>query len=98
VAFTIAAESSDGQAMKEGDIKQLVERCRSLARNADTFTKKRLLDLALRYEAMCEKQRGTPKVVSLSMKVISRPITVQSITIQEGDRSDHLHGNGDKTN
>ena len=32
-------------------LKQQAERCRSLADQADPFTKKRLLDLALKYEA-----------------------------------------------
>jgi hypothetical protein len=32
-------------------LKELVERCHRLAAQADDFTKKRLLDLAARYEA-----------------------------------------------
>lgn len=81
--------------MKEQDIQQLAERCRSLARNADASTKKRLLDLALRYEAMhdtCDDPRVTPKIVSLSMKVISQPITVRSITVQRADQPQHKPG------
>ncbi|MGH6679072.1 MAG: hypothetical protein ACREDL_09125 [Bradyrhizobium sp.] len=84
--------------MKEQDIQQLAERCRTLARNADIFTKKRLLDLALRYEAMynkCDEPRGAPQLVSVSMKVLSQPITVRSIMIQRGHRPDQPQHNGE---
>jgi hypothetical protein len=37
--------------MKQEDLTTMAERCRSIAEGADTFTKKRLLDLALKYEA-----------------------------------------------
>ena len=37
--------------MKISAVKELAERCRRLAAQADEFTKKRLLDLAARYEA-----------------------------------------------
>jgi hypothetical protein len=74
--------------MKEEDLRQLAERCRSLASDADGYTKKRLLDLALRYESMCEKHLDGPKVVSLSITNVSQPISVQSITIQSEARTD----------
>jgi hypothetical protein len=37
--------------MEISALKELAERCRRLAAQADEFTKKRLLDLAARYEA-----------------------------------------------
>ena len=37
--------------MRQEDLKEMAERCRSLADRADVFTKKRLLDLASKYEA-----------------------------------------------
>jgi hypothetical protein len=37
--------------MKISAVKELAERCHRLAAQADEFTKKRLLDLAARYEA-----------------------------------------------
>jgi hypothetical protein len=36
-------------------LKEQAERCRRLARQADPFTEKRLLDLAAEYEARIEK-------------------------------------------
>ena len=40
--------------MKPEDLKELAGRCRRLAGTADAFTKRRLLDLALKYEARLE--------------------------------------------
>ena len=40
--------------MKQEDLRTLADRCRSLAESADPFTKERLLDLALKYEARVE--------------------------------------------
>jgi hypothetical protein len=40
--------------MKSEDLKEMADRCRSLADGADDFIKKRLLDLALKYEARYE--------------------------------------------
>jgi hypothetical protein len=74
------------QVMRDEDIKELIERCRSLAGIADTFTRKRLQDLALRYEAMYEKRASAPKVVSLS--VSQQPTMVQSISIELGKHPD----------
>jgi hypothetical protein len=36
--------------MDNSSLKELADRCRRLAENADTFTKRRLLDLAERYD------------------------------------------------
>ena len=66
--------------MRDEDIKELVERCRILAGRADIFTKKRLQDLALRYEAMYEKRPAAAKIVSLSVAPPS--VTIQSVSIQ----------------
>ncbi len=40
--------------MKPEDLQEMAERCRAIAENADGFTKKRLLELALKYEARFE--------------------------------------------
>ncbi len=40
--------------MKQEDLKTMAERCRVIAEVADDFTRKRLLDLALTYEARAE--------------------------------------------
>lgn len=40
--------------MKPEDLKEMAGRCRRLAGTADAFTKRRLLDLALKYEARLE--------------------------------------------
>lgn len=40
--------------MRQEDLREMADRCRSIAENADDFTKKRLLELALRYEARSE--------------------------------------------
>jgi len=41
---------SGGIAVDTNFLKAYAERCRSLAENADEFTKRRLLDLAARYD------------------------------------------------
>src|ERR1700679_3092515 len=46
-------------AMKIEDLREQAERCRRLARGADPFTMKRLLDLAAEYEArIIEAEKG----------------------------------------
>jgi hypothetical protein len=42
--------------MREEDIKEMIERCHALARKADIYTKLRLIDLALQYEATYAKR------------------------------------------
>ena len=60
-------------------LKQQAERCRSLADQADPFTKKRLLDLALKYEARSKipaKRRsfGIPgSLLEARMQIPSEP-------------------------
>ena len=45
--------------MKIEDLRQQIERCRRLARQADPFTEKRLMDLAAEYEArIVEIEKG----------------------------------------
>jgi hypothetical protein len=88
---------SDYRAMKDEDIQLLAARCRALASNADGATKKRLLDLALRYEAMQKTPDGAsdaPKIVSLAVQIMSQPTTIQSITVQRGRPAEHPHGDG----
>ena len=72
--------------MRDEDIKQLIERCRTLAGKADIFTQKRLHDLALRYEAMYEKRPADPKIVPPSVN--PQPVSIQSISIQLGKAPD----------
>jgi hypothetical protein len=55
--------------MNDEFIQEMAERCRNLATNADIFTKKRLLDLAAKYEAAA----GKPSPAS---RMIDRPITM----------------------
>lgn len=55
--------------MKQEDLQTLADRCRSLAEVADAFTKQRLLDLALKYEARVEGRSLASK--RLSSMVIS---------------------------
>jgi hypothetical protein len=75
----------NGEVMREEDLKLLAERCRILADKADSSTKRRLQDLAVRYEAMCEKPPEGPKVVSLSVNVPPQPVKIQSLKIQLSD-------------
>jgi hypothetical protein len=51
--------------MKPEDLKEMADRCRTLADNADDFTRKRLLDLALQYEARVEGRSLASKRLSL---------------------------------
>jgi hypothetical protein len=78
--------------MKEEDLKLLAERCRILADSADSSTKRRLQDLALRYEAMCEKPPKGSKVVSLSVNVPPQPVRIQSLKIQLSIAADPCDG------
>jgi hypothetical protein len=79
--------------MRDEDIKELIARCRALAGTADIFTKKRLQDLALRYEAMCEKRPvATPTPEVISLEVSPQPTTIQSVSIQLGKCLDQQPG------
>ena len=53
--------------MRQEDLKEMAERCRFLASNADDFTKKRLMDLALKYEARSEGRSIASKMLSRSI-------------------------------
>jgi hypothetical protein len=50
-----------GPAMRKEDLKEMVSRCRLIAGTADEFTKRRLLDLASKYEARLENQSPPAK-------------------------------------
>ena len=50
--------------MKQEDLKTMADRCRALADSADEFTKKRLLELALKYEARVEGRSLASKRLS----------------------------------
>ena len=45
-------------AMRKQDLKEMASRCRLMAGTADKFTKRRLLDLASKYEARLEGNRS----------------------------------------
>jgi hypothetical protein len=51
--------------MKQADLQAMADRCRLLAENADAFTKRRLLDLALKYEAGVEGRSLASKRLSV---------------------------------
>jgi hypothetical protein len=54
--------------MKQEDLKEMAQRCRLIADTADDFTKKRLLDLALKYEARSEgRSLASQRLSSLSL-------------------------------
>jgi hypothetical protein len=76
--------------MRDEDIKELIERCRTLAGKADIFTKKRLQDLALRYEAMYEKRPAASTILSLS--VSPQAVKIQSVSIQLEEHPDQQRG------
>jgi hypothetical protein len=63
--------------MKTDDIQQMADRCRFIADKADEFTKGRLLDLALKYEARVEGR-------SLASKKLTAMATMK---IRAGDAS-----------
>jgi hypothetical protein len=50
------------------NLKKQAERCRRLAKHADPFTQKRLLDLALEYEAQIAKLEPQPSAASRSLR------------------------------
>lgn len=68
--------------MERDDLRLLAERCRNLANLADGPTRKRLLDLMLRYEAMLGKPIDVPKIVSVSVNVSLQPVSVQSLKVE----------------
>jgi hypothetical protein len=55
--------------MRQEDLNEMADRCRALGDLADDFTKKRLLDLALKYEARSTgRSLATQRLVSISRK------------------------------
>ena len=50
--------------MKQEDLKTMADRCRLIAEGADAFTRQRLIDLALKYEARCEGRSLATKRLS----------------------------------
>jgi len=49
--------------MDNSFLREQIERCRTLAVGADQFTRKRLLDLAARYETRLSKPSATSRMV-----------------------------------
>ncbi len=70
--------------MKSEDLKEMADRCRSIADGADDFIKKRLLDLAVKYEARYEGR-------SLASRRLS------SISVNGQDHSYHENGGGHRS-
>jgi hypothetical protein len=55
--------------MRQEDLNELAERCRALGDLADDCTRKRLLDLALKYEARSTgRSLATQRLVSIARK------------------------------
>jgi hypothetical protein len=54
--------------MKQEDLKMMADRCRLIAKGADEFTRQRLIDLALKYEARSEgRSLATKRLSSLAV-------------------------------
>ncbi|WP_172841926.1 hypothetical protein [Bradyrhizobium lablabi] len=49
-------------------MKEQAERCRRLAKHADPFTQKRLLDLALEYDARIAQLEPKPSAASRTLR------------------------------
>ena len=54
--------------MEIATLKEQAERCRRLAERADPFTRKRLQDLALEYDARIAKLEPQPSAASSSLR------------------------------
>ena len=54
--------------MNLAHLKEQAERCRRLAKHADPFTEKRLLDLASEYDARIAKLEPQPSMASRSLR------------------------------
>jgi hypothetical protein len=68
--------------MKKEDLKEMAQRCRLMAGTADEFTKRRLLDLATRYEARIEGDRPRP-ATQLTAATIA---AIKTISSRHGER------------
>jgi hypothetical protein len=49
-------------------LKEQAERCRRLAKDADPYTQKRLLDLAMEYDARIERLEPKPSTASRTLR------------------------------
>jgi len=54
--------------MKLATLREQAERCRRLAKHADPFTQKRLLDLASEYDARIAQLEPKPSAASRSLR------------------------------
>jgi hypothetical protein len=64
-----------GQIMKQEDLKEMAQRCRLMADTADEFTRKRLLDLALKYEARYEgRSLASKRLSSISVDSVNTAV------------------------
>ena len=56
--------------MDSSFLKEQADRCRSLAENADPFIKRRLLDLAARYDARSGPPSRTPRTFGTPVSLL----------------------------
>jgi hypothetical protein len=61
--------------MDKNFLKAQAERCRSLAENADQFTRKRLLDLADSYELRLGKPSAASRILKAPVTFPAQPKT-----------------------
>jgi len=61
--------------MKQEDLQEMAQRCRLMADTADDFTRKRLLDLALKYEARYEgRSLASKRLSSISVNSLNTAV------------------------
>jgi hypothetical protein len=58
--------------MDSSSLKEMAARCRSLADNADQFTKKRLLDLAAKYDQMSGEPSRASRILKMPVNLPDR--------------------------
>jgi hypothetical protein len=62
-----------GRMMDPNFLKAQIERCRSLADHADTFTRRRLLDLAEKYESRLAKPSVATRALKMPINLSDAP-------------------------
>jgi hypothetical protein len=77
--------------MKEEFIQEMAERCRTIAGNADIYTKRRLLDLAAKYDALVGKpspaSRKIERPILLRFPAGQSPAAPRLLSMQEPDEA-----------
>jgi hypothetical protein len=59
--------------MNQDDVKEMLNRCLLMARTADDFTKRRLLDLASIYEARLQGKLPAKKLIGIAVPGENKP-------------------------